>query len=114
MRRSRSSTTWPGRGSPTPPRSTRFANSIGAAPRTRSARCGTCTSTIASLEQEEERRLRRHLLQVEKDRVIELFRQGVLSQDAYERVTADVDTRLLDLESAGREVDADDPSRSEA
>jgi Na+:H+ antiporter len=60
----------------------------------------------SELQEEERQGLRRHLLVVEKDRVMELFRRGVLSQDTYERLVADIDTRLLDLEpGSGREAD---------
>jgi Na+:H+ antiporter len=50
------------------------------------------------LQREERHWLRRRLLLVEKDRIIELLRQGVLGQDTYERLSADIDGRLLDLD----------------
>jgi hypothetical protein len=42
---------------------------------------------------------RRHLLQVEKDQVMGAFHHGALSQGIYERLLADIDARLLQLES---------------
>jgi Na+:H+ antiporter len=52
------------------------------------------------LHQEELQWARRHLLLVEKDEVIDAFHQGVLSQTVYEKLLADIDARLLSLESA--------------
>jgi CPA1 family monovalent cation:H+ antiporter len=57
-----------------------------------------------ALRQQDEQWLRRRLLLVEKQRLIELLREGVLSRDTYERLVGDVDTQLIDLDS-GR-VDA--------
>ena len=42
---------------------------------------------------------RRHLLQVEKDQVMGAFHHGALSQGVYERLLADIDARLLRLDS---------------
>lgn len=42
---------------------------------------------------------RRHLLQVEKEQVIDAFHRGVLNQEVYEKLFADIDARLLRLES---------------
>jgi CPA1 family monovalent cation:H+ antiporter len=42
---------------------------------------------------------RRHLIQVERQEIIEAFHRGLFSQDAYERLLADIDARLLLLES---------------
>jgi CPA1 family monovalent cation:H+ antiporter len=41
----------------------------------------------------------RHLLLTEKNHVIDSFHQGVLSQDVYEKLLADIDSRLLRLET---------------
>jgi CPA1 family monovalent cation:H+ antiporter len=42
---------------------------------------------------------RRHLLLVEKGRIIDAFHQGMLSQATYEKLLADIDARVLRLES---------------
>ncbi len=46
---------------------------------------------------------RRHLLLTEKNHVIESFRQGVLDQEVYDKLLADIDARLLRLESGEEE-----------
>ncbi len=51
------------------------------------------------IETEELKWARRHLLLTEKRRVIEAFHQGLLGQEIYERLLADIDARLLHLES---------------
>ena len=51
------------------------------------------------IETEELKWARRHLLLTEKRRVIEAFHQGLLGQEIYERLLADIDARLLRLES---------------
>ena len=51
------------------------------------------------IEAEELTWARRHLLLTEKNRVINAFHQGLLGQDIYERLLADIDARLLQLES---------------
>jgi CPA1 family monovalent cation:H+ antiporter len=61
------------------------------------------------LRAEELKRTRRHLLLVEKDRMIDAFRRGTLSQEGYEQLLADVDARLLELEG-----DQDDAGTSDA
>ena len=43
----------------------------------------------------------RHLLLTEKNHVISSFQQGILDQDVYDKLLADIDTRLLRLESGG-------------
>ncbi len=48
---------------------------------------------------EESQWARRHLLLTEKNHVLDSFRQGVLSQEVYEKLLADIDARLLSLES---------------
>ena len=42
---------------------------------------------------------RRHLLLVEKNRVIDAFQEGRLSQRVYENLLADIDARLLKVET---------------
>ncbi|MGH7973233.1 MAG: Na+/H+ antiporter, partial [Limisphaerales bacterium] len=51
------------------------------------------------LEADELRWARRHLLLVEKGEVIDAFHRGVLSQVVHEKLLADIDARLLRLES---------------
>ncbi len=41
----------------------------------------------------------RHLLLVEKDKVMEPFRNGILSQPVYEKLLVDIDSPLFPLES---------------
>jgi CPA1 family monovalent cation:H+ antiporter len=52
------------------------------------------------LRQEELTRARRHLLLIEKDKVMDAFRQGTVDQRTYERLLADVDARLLELDQS--------------
>jgi CPA1 family monovalent cation:H+ antiporter len=56
---------------------------------------------------------RRHLLLTEKNYVIDSFRQGVLSQEIYEKLLADIDARLLRLESGEEEKTTVDETGSE-
>ncbi len=58
------------------------------------------------VETEELEWARRHLLLTEKKRVIDAFHQGLLGQDIYEKLLADIDARLLQLES-GETEDSD-------
>jgi Na+:H+ antiporter len=51
------------------------------------------------IHEEEVQWARRHLLLVEKEEIIDAFHQGVLSQAVYEKLLADIDARLLNLES---------------
>jgi CPA1 family monovalent cation:H+ antiporter len=53
-----------------------------------------------ALRGEELKRVRRQLLMTEKNAVMEAFRENRLERDAYERLLADLDARLLALESA--------------
>ncbi|HTS86907.1 MAG TPA: cation:proton antiporter [Gemmatimonadales bacterium] len=50
------------------------------------------------LRAEDIRRARRHLLMVEKAQTLESARQGLLSQEAQERLLAEIDARLLRVE----------------
>jgi CPA1 family monovalent cation:H+ antiporter len=52
-----------------------------------------------ALRTEEQYAARRHLLIVEKDTLLASFRKGYLSQEAHEKLLADVDSRLLNLDS---------------
>lgn len=52
----------------------------------------------ADLREEELRSARRHLLLVEKTRVMDAFRTGALSQDAHDRLLADIDARMMRLD----------------
>ena len=52
---------------------------------------------------------RRHLLLTEKSHVIDSFRQGILSQEIYEKLLADIDARLLRLESGEEEKTTEEP-----
>ena len=72
-----------------------------------------------ALREEEMLRARRHLLVVEKDRVLQAFHQGTLSQDVYEKLLADIDARLLALEDGtpregGEERDGEPPGAGAA
>ncbi len=60
------------------------------------------------IEAEELGWARRHLLLTEKNRVISAFHQGTVDQDTYERLLADIDARLLQLESGLGDADADE------
>jgi hypothetical protein len=51
------------------------------------------------LQDEEMRWARRHLLLVEKQRIIESFHEGRLSQKVYDQLLADLDARLLSVET---------------
>ena len=62
------------------------------------------------LEAEESRWTRRHLLLVEKGEVMDAFHRGVLSQAVHEKLLADIDARLLRLESG----EADESGRPNA
>lgn len=53
----------------------------------------------AAIESQEMQWARRHLLLTEKNHVMDSFRQGVVSQEIYEKLLADIDARLLRMES---------------
>ncbi len=63
------------------------------------------------LREEEMRRARRHLLLVEKTRIIDAFRRGALSREAQDRVLADIDARLFELETTESEDQREGPDR---
>jgi CPA1 family monovalent cation:H+ antiporter len=52
----------------------------------------------AVLDQEEHQRIRRHLISVEKDRVLRAIHEGVSSEEAAAPLLADLDARLVDLD----------------
>jgi CPA1 family monovalent cation:H+ antiporter len=65
------------------------------------------------IHRDELRQARRHLLLVEKERILEAHRQGTLDPEANGRLMADVDSRLLRLESGDSgEPEGDDAHRS--
>jgi monovalent cation:H+ antiporter, CPA1 family len=51
------------------------------------------------LHEEEKRWARRHLLIAEKKQVLDDFHEGRLSQQVYEKLMADIDARLLEMET---------------
>jgi len=51
------------------------------------------------LRGEEQQAARRHMLVVEKDAILAAFRKGTLSQEVFDELLADVDARLLNLDS---------------
>jgi len=57
----------------------------------------------AAIAAQESQWARRHLLLTEKNHVIDSFRQGVLNQEVYEKLLADIDVRLLRLVSGEEE-----------
>ena len=63
----------------------------------------------AAIADQESQWARRHLLLTEKNYVIDSFRQGVLNQEIYEKLLADIDARLLRLESGEEEQTAGEP-----
>jgi hypothetical protein len=54
---------------------------------------------LDQLMDQESRWARRHLLLVEKNRIIDAFQEGRLSQHVYEKLLADIDARLLAVET---------------
>jgi CPA1 family monovalent cation:H+ antiporter len=65
---------------------------------------GALKLDLNAISAQESRWTRRHLLLTEKNYVLDSFRQGVLSQEIYEKLLADIDARLLRLESGEEEV----------
>ena len=51
------------------------------------------------LDAEETKWVRRHLLLVEKRRVIETFHEGRMDHEIYEKLLGDIDARLLKVET---------------
>ena len=52
---------------------------------------------------------RRHRLLTEKNHVMDSYRQGILNQEVYEKLLADIDARLLRLESGEEEKTTKEP-----
>ncbi len=69
----------------------------------------------SAIAAEESQWARRHLLLTEKNHVIDSFRQGVLNQEVYEKLLADIDARLLRLESGEEEeaIEEQDSTKNE-
>jgi CPA1 family monovalent cation:H+ antiporter len=59
---------------------------------------------------EELQRAHRHLLLVEKSEIINAFHRGVVGREAYEKLLADIDARLLRVESGQVEASEDEKS----
>jgi hypothetical protein len=58
------------------------------------------------LQRQDLRRVRRHLLDVERSRVLEAFEHGTLTRDSQHRLLADIDARELELTQPTRANDA--------
>jgi CPA1 family monovalent cation:H+ antiporter len=56
------------------------------------------------LQDHELYRIRRHLLDAERDQVLEAFRQGALGRKSRERLFADIDARLANLDATQSKV----------
>jgi CPA1 family monovalent cation:H+ antiporter len=72
-------------------------------------RIGELELDRAAIAAQESQWARRHLLLTEKNHVIASFRQGALSQEIYEKLLADIDARLLRLESGEEEKTTEEP-----
>jgi Na+:H+ antiporter len=72
---------------------------------------GPLTAERARFHDEDLYQARHHLLMVEKDRVVSGFRQGLLTAAVHDRLLADIDARLLQLEtrSGGGDPEPDHP-----
>ncbi|MCB2226030.1 MAG: Na+/H+ antiporter [Desulfarculaceae bacterium] len=57
-----------------------------------------------AIEADEFKWAHRHLLLTEKNHVIDSFQQGIIGQDVYDKLLADIDARLLRLESGEPKV----------
>jgi monovalent cation:H+ antiporter, CPA1 family len=57
------------------------------------------TVSRTELQSRDRRRMRRHLLDAERDQVMQAFRQGALGRKSQERLLADIDARLLRVEA---------------
>ena len=68
----------------------------------------------AAIAAQESQWARRHLLLTEKNHVAESFRQGVLNQEIYEKLLADIDARLFRLESGEDEKTIKEPAPAES
>jgi len=64
----------------------------------------------AAIAAQESQWARRHLLLTEKNYVIDSFRQGIVDQEIYEKLLADIDARLLRLESGEEKKTIEEPN----
>ena len=71
---------------------------------------GKLTVALAPLRARELHQARHHLLLVEKQQALEAYKRGVLSSEIHNRLLADIDARLLELESN----EAADPTVTES
>jgi hypothetical protein len=62
---------------------------------------GELTVNSSHFHEQHLHEVRHHLLLVEKSRVADAFQRGLLSSAAHDRVRADIDARILELESGG-------------
>jgi CPA1 family monovalent cation:H+ antiporter len=60
------------------------------------------------IRHEELQRLRHHLIFTERQELVEMFREGLISREVYEELLADTDTRLLELEAQEVPPDAEE------
>jgi CPA1 family monovalent cation:H+ antiporter len=69
--------------------------------------------TVSSyeLQQHDLRRLRRHLLDVERERVLQAFEQGALGRASYHRLMADIDARAIEPEKQAFSLADEHPAR---
>ena len=51
------------------------------------------------LRTEEELRVKRHILNVQKARLLEAYHKGTISKDLYERLSAELDAKLLQIDN---------------
>jgi CPA1 family monovalent cation:H+ antiporter len=72
-------------------------------------RIGALELDRAAIAAQESQWARRHLLLTEKNHVMDSFRQGVLNQEIYEKLLADIDARLLRLESGEEDTTTEEP-----
>jgi hypothetical protein len=63
----------------------------------------------SQLREEELYAARRHLLLLEKDNLLDALNTGAIGAEAYERLVADVDARLVGLESGDDEPPSVEP-----
>jgi hypothetical protein len=62
------------------------------------------TPEAGKLQKRDLARVRRHLLDVERDRIQESFRQGALGRNSHEHLLAAIDARRMALEVDGEPV----------
>ena len=76
---------------------------------TEQARIGELELDLAAIAAQESQWARRHLLLTEKNYVIDSFRKGIIDQEIYEKLMADIDARLLRLESGEEKKTIEEP-----